>query len=58
MVFLTDGLDVDGDPTMTASRTKGSIIVFESKLIHEVTPVTSGTRYSLVKWVQGDKPFR
>ena len=58
MVFLTDGLDVDGDPTMTASRTKGSIIVFDSKLIHEVTPVTSGTRYSLVKWVQGDKPFR
>lgn len=30
---------------------KGSLIVFPSKMFHEVTPVTSGTRLSLVMWV-------
>lgn len=32
---------------------KGSIIFFPSFLLHEVTPVTSGTRKSLVGWVHG-----
>ena len=40
------------------TRCKGSVIVFDSRLPHEVTPVTRGTRYSLVKWVHGDKPLR
>lgn len=35
-------------------RPKGSIIVFPSFLDHCVTPVTSGTRYSLVLWSLGD----
>lgn len=34
-------------------REKGTIIFFSSDLQHEVTPVTKGTRYSLVSWVQG-----
>tara|TARA_Y100001963_G_C6701848_1_gene409867 strand:+ start:134 stop:757 length:624 start_codon:yes stop_codon:yes gene_type:complete len=40
------------------TRGKGSIIVFDSRLPHEVTPVTKGTRYSLVKWVHGDTPLQ
>ena len=38
-------------------RPRGSIIVFPSFMNHQVTPVTEGTRYSLVLWSLG-KPFR
>ena len=38
------------------SRQQGSIIVFPSYSYHCVTPVTKGTRYSLVLWCSG-KPF-
>jgi len=34
---------------------KGSIIVFPSFMIHRVTPVTEGTRKSIVIWVTGPK---
>ena len=39
-------------------RSKGSIVVFDSRMPHQVIPVTHGTRYSLVKWVHGDTPLR
>jgi PKHD-type hydroxylase len=35
-------------------RPQGSMIVFPSFVDHCVTPVTSGTRYSLVLWTLGD----
>ena len=35
----------------------GNIIFFPSYLPHEVTPVTKGTRYSLVMWFLGN-PWR
>ena len=38
-------------------RERGTIVVFPSYMSHQVTPVTSGTRYSLVVWALG-KPFR
>lgn len=38
-------------------RPTGSIIIFPSFLYHCVTPVTRGTRYSLVLWSLG-KPFK
>ena len=38
-------------------RPRGSIIVFPSFVFHRVTPVTRGTRYSLVCWSVG-KPFK
>lgn len=38
-------------------RPQGSVIVFPSFLPHCVTPVTRGTRYSLVLWSLGD-PFK
>ena len=34
-------------------RPQGSIIIFPSFLYHQVTPITSGTRYSLVVWNLG-----
>ena len=41
----------------TEIRPQGSIIVFPSYIYHQVTPVTNGTRYSLVLWTLG-KPFQ
>lgn len=36
---------------------QGKMIAFPSYVLHEVTPVTRGTRYSLVAWISGP-PFR
>lgn len=36
-------------------RERGSIIVFPSYVRHRVTPVTEGTRYSLVSWIEGPR---
>jgi len=36
-----------------APKTRGTICVFPSFLLHRVTPVTNGTRRSLVLWVGG-----
>jgi len=41
----------------TEIRPRGSIIIFPSHVYHQVTPVTSGTRYSLVAWNLG-RPWR
>ena len=38
-------------------RPQGSIIVFPSYVYHQVTPVTKGTRYSMVLWSLG-QPFK
>ena len=38
-------------------RPQGSIVVFPSFVHHQVTPVTRGTRYSLVLWALG-RPFK
>jgi len=49
------------DPTITRNCTeilpRGSIVVFPSAVWHCVTPVTKGTRYSLVMWSLG-YPFK
>ena len=34
-------------------RDQGTVIVFDSRDWHRVTPVTKGTRYSLVCWTVG-----
>jgi PKHD-type hydroxylase len=36
---------------------KGSVIAFPSFLKHQVTPVTSGKRYSAVCWINGPRTF-
>jgi PKHD-type hydroxylase len=49
------------DPTITRNCTeilpRGSICIFPSAVWHQVTPVTKGTRYSLVVWHLG-YPFK
>ena len=39
--------------TSSHARKKGSIIIFPSFVWHRVSPVTQGTRYSLVIWNNG-----
>lgn len=66
IIQLTDendyeGGDVEGfssiERPMVMSREQGTVLAFPSYLLHRVTPVTKGTRHSLVGWVNG-KPFR
>lgn len=45
------------DKIVTAPREKGTIIVFPAFIMHRVTPITKGTRQSIVGWVSGP-PFR
>ena len=39
------------------ARSQGSLVFFPSFINHRVTPVTKGTRYSLVMWTMG-QPFK
>lgn len=41
------------DNPFEVKREKGLLVVFPSWSIHEVTPVTKGTRYTLVGWCHG-----
>lgn len=45
------------DQAHNAIRTPGTLIIFPSYVMHRVTPIISGTRMSLVGWVNG-MPFR
>jgi PKHD-type hydroxylase len=63
-VLITDPLEYDGGSlefidyhgnTVVAPREKGSIIVFDSRIPHRVTPITRGRRVSLVTWMMGPK---
>ena len=65
VVQLSDPADYEGgslellhlaEPTVMSSK-RGTALAFPSYTLHRVTPVTSGTRYSLVVWVTGP-PFR
>jgi len=42
-------------PDLNRLKTKGSILCFPNVLEHRVTPVTKGTRYSLVSWFEGPR---
>lgn len=46
-----------GKTFTSAPRERGTIIVFPSYLVHEVTALTSGARFSLVSWIKGP-PFK
>ena len=39
--------------TQKEANAKGTVIVFPSAILHRVTPVTKGARYSLVQWYNG-----
>lgn len=42
-----------GQKPTVAPKAKGQIVAFPSFMLHKVTPVTEGTRKSLVVWVTG-----
>lgn len=44
-------------PGFVANRDQGSLTVFPSFMCHDVRPVKTGVRYSLVSWLAGP-PFR
>lgn len=46
-----------GPEPIVIEKRKGLIVFFPSYILHEVTPVTKGERYSLVGWVHGP-PFK
>lgn len=50
-------LNTSQPPKAEHMRARGNTLVFPSFLRHRVTPVTKGTRYSLVTWYEGP-PFR
>jgi PKHD-type hydroxylase len=41
-----------GDP-LTVRKQRGLVAVFPSYVLHQVTPVTKGSRQSLVAWITG-----
>jgi PKHD-type hydroxylase len=46
-----------GKDPITVNKDRGMITLFPSYTMRRVTPVTKGTRYSLVAWVSGP-PFK
>lgn len=42
-----------GTQIISASREQGSVSVFPSFMLHQVTPVASGIRYSMTVWAHG-----
>ena len=61
VVQLSDPADYEGgtlqlraDSTITdAAATRGTATIFPSFVLHRVTPVTKGTRWSLTLWAHG-----
>ena len=61
-VQLSDPADYTGGelliyPEFVAGKERGSMTVFPSFMCHNVLPVKTGIRYSLVSWVAGP-PFK
>lgn len=48
-------LHVGTTPLASDLRKQGTIIYFPSFITHQVTPVTSGVRYSMTAWFEGKK---
>ena len=52
---LPNGTVIKGQQVLNDIRDQGSVIVFDSRDFHRVTPCTKGTRYSIVCWTVGPK---
>jgi SM-20-related protein len=48
--FVFHGQDADWEKRYVVPPAPGSLIAFRSETTHEVTPVTHGSRYSIVSW--------
>lgn len=46
-------LQINTGNILVPEKEKGTVILFPSYLLHRVTPVTKGTRRSLVLWIEG-----
>jgi PKHD-type hydroxylase len=46
---------LDGNSPLPLERARGAFIAFPSFILHRVTPVTRGTRWSLVAWILGPR---
>ncbi len=65
VIQLSDPADYDGGALelqpdanlIAAPRTRGTATIFPSYVLHRVTPVTRGTRWSLTLWAHGP-PYR
>ena len=55
-ILVHDG-EISKKLILNEARKKGTITVFPAFVLHRVTPVTEGTRYSLVVWTLG-QPFK
>jgi PKHD-type hydroxylase len=63
VVQLSDGESYGGGVLQTnhgsgpqsLSKQRGTVIIFPSWILHRVTPVTCGSRYSLVGWYPGQQ---
>jgi PKHD-type hydroxylase len=51
--YVGGDLELCACPQLDPRRRRGTIIVFPSFMAHQVTPVTLGTRCSLVAWAHG-----
>lgn len=66
VVQLSDPNDYEGcnlelasqSQVMTAPREQGTVVTFPSYILHRVTPLNKGIRWSLVTWVSGYNNFR
>jgi PKHD-type hydroxylase len=47
----------EGKDPVTVTKERGLMVVFPSWQLHQVTPVTSGSRQTLVAWISG-APFK
>ena len=56
--FYNGGRPFEDDKKLKKDlKAQGTIIVFDSRDFHQVTPVTNGTRHSIVCWATGS-PFK
>ena len=51
-------LEINDGNTFIAPKKQGTVVMFPSYMIHRVSPVTAGTRWSLVIWIHGSQHFR
>ena len=60
-VQLSDSRDYEGGnlefavPNIVADRHVGSVTIFPSWMVHRVSPVTRGVRYSIASWFSGPR---
>ena len=47
--------DIEEQPPRDTIRQRGTLIILPSLVRHEVTPVKTGTRFSLVGWYRGER---